>query len=299
MRAFLVAALLLVLVPAVLLANASAWALRTALDDVAFARTVGRALDTPALEAAVAARVSDAMIETIDAVPDRLAIVSRAVLGVDETPTRAEIDAALQPRVVAALRDPRVEAVRDEAVAATHRFVLDGATGSSEFVAVRGDQVVLDLSPLVERVIAAIDDRLPRAGLAVVDPADARLVLAEASALRTVARVVSIAETLQTVIPLAVLAVILLVVVLAHRRTRALGYAGLAIMLAGLASLGIAWAGGDVAGSAASDPLVGALVEDVYASLVGPLVLQSMAIVGAGALLALGAWVTLRRRRAG
>lgn len=296
MRSLFTIVLLILLVPVVLLANAATWATRTVLDEAVFASAVGRALDTPALEEVVATRATETAIRALDSAPDRLEVVSRVVLGLSESPSRGEIEAALHARILDALTAPEVEAARDDAVAAVHGFLVGGGAGGGGLVGVEGSEVVLDLGPLVEAAAAAVDDRLPRAGLDDISEAEARIVLGDATVLRTANRAVTTMRGLQLAIPLLVLAIVLLVAVFARRRTRALGVAGLAIMTAGLASLAIAWLGAGIVGRMPEDPLVGEVTREVYAAFLSPLVLQSLVIAAGGALLALGSWLALRRR---
>ena len=60
LRTMLAAVLLVLLLPALVVANASEWAARTVVDDQAFATTAGRVMDTPALRQVVADRVTSA-----------------------------------------------------------------------------------------------------------------------------------------------------------------------------------------------------------------------------------------------
>ena len=298
MRTALAAILLVLLLPAVMVANAATWTTRTVLDESAFAAQVGAVLETPTLEEAIARRATAAVIATLDRAPGRLVVVGQAILGLATTPTRAQIEAALETRIRAALADPAVRAARDDAVTASHRFVIDAAREDDDLVVVEGSQVVLDLRPVVERAAAAVDDRLPRAGLASVAPADARIVLADARTAETIGRAVDVLETLRLVVPLAILAILVLLVILAHRRTRALAIAGVAIMLAGLASLAVAWFGQGAVGDITSDPVVSQVARDVYAAFLSPLVLQSALIAAGGGLLAVVGWIVLQRRGA-
>ena len=57
MRRTIAALLLVILLPALVVVNASTWALRTVLDDAAFAATVGRVMDTPDVKEAIATRI--------------------------------------------------------------------------------------------------------------------------------------------------------------------------------------------------------------------------------------------------
>jgi hypothetical protein len=296
MRRTIAALLLVILLPALVVVNASTWALRTALDDAAFAATVGRVMDTPAVEDAIATRATTAVIDTLDTAPGRLATVSAVVLGLTGDPSRDQIAAALEARILTALSAPRVEAARDDAIRAVHAVLLGAATRDDGLVHVDGSQVVLDLGPIVEQVAGAVDDRLPRAGLANLPADQTTIVLAEAPQLATVTRTVDILEALRIVLPLALLALVVAILALAHRRARALGLIGMAMVVAGLVSLVIAWLGGGIVGRAPEDPVAALVVKGAYDAFVEVLVLQSLLLIAIGAFLTLVARVLVMRR---
>ena len=65
LRTGLAAILLVLLIPTVVAANTSFWALRTVLDSETFSTTVGRTLDTPALERLVATALADVIVDRV------------------------------------------------------------------------------------------------------------------------------------------------------------------------------------------------------------------------------------------
>ncbi len=287
MRRTIAALLLVILLPALVIVNASTWAVRTALDDAAFAATVGRVMDTPEVEEAIAARATTAVIDTLDAAPGRLATVSAVVLRLTGEPTREQIAAALEARILAALSVPAVEAARDDAIRAVHAVLLGAATDDDGLVHVDGSQVVLDLGPIVERVAGAVDERLPRAGLANLPAGQTTIVLAEAPQLATVTTTIDILETLRIVLPLALLALIVAILALAHRRRRAVGLIGMAMVVAGIVSLVIAWLGSGVVGRVPDDPVAALIAKGAYDAFVEVLVLQSLLLIALGTFIAL------------
>lgn len=295
-RTTLAAILLVLLLPVVVLANASTWALRTVLDDRVFATTVGRVLDTPALEAEMAERAASLILDAADDSDIRLQALATGVLGLSGT-DRATLESVLKARVTTALQAPAVQAARDEAVGAFHRFIIGAARGDEGPIAVRGSQVVLDLGDIVEQVATALDPRLPALGLASLPTATTTVVIGDVAQVRMVGQGLTLLEAARIVIPLAVLVVILAIVGLAHRRTRALGIVGVAIMVAGLVSTAVAWFGGDVVSGVPEDPTVGTIVGDVYDAFIGLLLGQSLLLIGAGAALAVVAWIAQRRQR--
>jgi hypothetical protein len=293
-RTSVAAVLHVLLLPMVVVANASTWALRTVLDDRVFAATVGRILDTPTLEAEMSERATSLILDVADDSNLRLQALATQVLGLP-TANRTAVETALESRIATALGAPAVVAARDDAVSAVHRFVT-GAAKAEPPLAVRGSQVVLDLGDIVEEVAAELDPRLPALGLASLPAAKTTVVLGEASQLRMVSQGITLLEAARIVIPLAVVAVILAIVGLAHRRIRALGIVGVAIMVAGLVSLAVAWVGGGVVSRAPEDLTVRTIIGEVYDAFIGLLLAQSLLLVAAGAAIAVVALFAARRR---
>jgi hypothetical protein len=293
-RTSVAAVLLVLLLPMVVVANASTWALRTVLDDRVFAATVGRILDTPTLEAEMSERATSLILDVADDSNLRLQALATQVLGLP-TANRTAVETALESRIATALGAPAVVAARDDAVSAVHRFVT-GAAKAEPPLAVRGSQVVLDLGDIVEEVAAELDPRLPALGLASLPAAKTTVVLGEASQLRMVSQGITLLAAARIVIPLAVVAVILAIVGLAHRRIRALGIVGVAIMVAGLVSLAVAWVGGGVVSRAPEDLTVRTIIGEVYDAFIGLLLAQSLLLVAAGAAIAVVALFAARRR---
>ena len=91
---------------------------------------------------------------------------------------------------------------------------------------------------------------------------------------------------------------LILIVVVAHRRERALGIVGVAVMIAGLVSLGIVWLGGTAGVAALRSDTVQDIAGAVYGELTTVLVAQSIVLLAGGAALAIGGWLLFRRRRA-
>jgi hypothetical protein len=296
MRRTLAIVLLLILLPALVLVNASSWALRTALDDTAFTRTVGRVMDEPAIEDAIATRAATTIVSTLDAAPGRLATVGAVVLRLTGEPTRDQITTALQTRILAALSSPGVRAARDDAVRAVHAFLVGAATDGDGLVRVQGSQVVLDLGPVVERVAAAVDDRLPQAGLAALPAGQATVVLGDAPQVKTLTTAVGTLDRLRIVLPLALLALVVAILALAHRRLRALGLIGMAMIVAGIISLVVAWFGSGIVRGVPRDPVTATIAKSAYDAFVEVLVLQSLLLVAVGAVVALVARLALGRR---
>ena len=297
LRTGLAAILLVVLLPVLVVANASTWALRAVLDDVAFTTTVTRVLDTPALERVVAVAIADEMVDRAAATaPVLVEQLGTQVLGIQGPVDATTVRAALAARVHTALDDPLVEAARDDLIRAVHRAVLKTAEGETGVVTVRGSDVILDPTVVVTRISTAIDPRIS----AVVALAGGRLsepvVIAQVTVLEPVQAALDRLEALQLVFPLLVVAVILLILLLAHRRLRALRIVGMAIAVAGLATILVAWLAGRYVATIPDAEVGRDVAGEVYAAFLSTLVVQSLVLAAAGLLIALVAWVLGRTR---
>jgi hypothetical protein len=199
-------------------------------------------------------------------------------------------------RVLDALDDPRVEGARDDAVEAAHGVLLGAARGENDIVRIEGRDVIVDVYPIVERATDSIDARFVAVIRDRLDPSATRLVVASSEGIAVVSTTVVVLDTLRWVIPLLVVAACLLIVVVAHRRIRALAAVGLAVMIAGLISLGVVWVGGAAAPASIDDATLRLVAGEMYDALTVALVIQSIALVLAGLAIALVAWALVRRR---
>ncbi len=294
MRTVLAALLLVLLLPTVVLANTSYWAVRTVVDDRAFARTAGDVLDSPSLRSVIATRVADDVLSRLRSA-ETFRVLATEILGVDPSASPEEVRAALRTALAAALDDPAVRQARDAAIAQVHAYLIGAATGTSGAVRIQGDELILDTGEITDRLAAAIDPRLTPAMVRVPE-ADRILVLAEADALETTANAVGLMQLVQILIPIVAVVAALAIVGLAHRRVRALGLVGIAVTVAGVVTLAAAWLGGATVGSASSDITVRQVTTEVYSAFTTLLVWQSAILIAGGLVLAIVAWILLRRR---
>ena len=169
--------------------------------------------------------------------------------------------------------------------------------GSNTVVRVDGDEVVVDLYPIVVQAAGAIDPRLLGVVEQRVDPAEAQLVVARSEGVQTVQTGVAVLDAMRIAIPALTLLVAVLIVVIAHRHTRALGIVGVAAMIAGVISLGLVWVTGATAPTAIDNGTLQEVAREVYGELTSTLVLQSLLVLGIGAIIVIGASAALRSRR--
>jgi len=298
LRTGLATLLLVVFIPAVVAANTTTWAARTVLDSTTFATTAERALDTPALESLVATTAADAIVaQTARRVPEELQVLAVQGLGLDASATRTQVSAALAERLQVALDAPAVAAAREELIASVHGYLLRTAEGTPGIIGVQGDDVVLDPTHLVDRILQTADPaiaaRVEAFGLADLDP----VVIAQVDDLQPVRRAIDLMQALQLIVPLVAIAVAMLIVIVAHRRERALGIVGAAVALAGGASLLVLWVAGAYVTRIPSQPAARTITSEVYDAFITVLRDQAIVLVVAGAVILVVAWILGRRAR--
>jgi hypothetical protein len=296
MRSTVVAILLMLLLPAAVFANGSAWASQTVLDERSFTTVVGHALDSSMIRNRLAERAAAIALDKLNDVDGRTEQVMRDVFGLDVVPSRPQLESLLRPIFATALEAPAVRDERDRVVAGAHRFVVSGASTPDASVSFRGTQVVVDLGPVIERLAMTVDPRLSADGLADLTPRDASVELADAGRLRSVGSMLVVLDDTQTAVPIVLLAMIGLIVLLAHRRLRAVGLVGVTLLLAGVACLTVTILAGEFAREISDENALNQVAGNAYDAFASLLMVQSAGLVVSGALIALAAWVVRRRR---
>jgi len=297
LRTSLAGLLLIVFLPVLVIANASTWALRAVLDEQAFTTTVTRTLDSPAVERAVAVAVADAVVDRLALAPAAIDLLGTQVLGLPTTADGTAVRAALADRVQTSFADPRVRAARDEVVTSIHQAVLQPGEGRAGPVTIRGADIVLDPTAIVTRLAEAIDERLA----AIVSLSGGRLtapfVIATIPAIQTFRQTTDMLEALQLALPIAAVSVAILVVLLAHRRLRALRIVGIVLAFAGLITILLIWLAGGYLTAIPDDQTGRRAASEAYDAFLGLLIAQSALLIVVGLLVALVAWILGRRRR--
>lgn len=296
MRSTVAAILLMLLLPAAVFANGSTWASQTILDERSFTSVVGHALDSTVIRNRLAERATAIALDKLNAVDGRMEQVMRDVFGLDVVPSRPQLESLLRPIFATALESPAVRDERDRVVAAAHRFVVSGANTPDASVSFRGTQVVADLAPVIERLALTADPRLSADGLADLTPRDASVEVADAGRLRSVGSILVVVEGTRTAVPIVLLAMIVLIVLLAHRRLRAIGLVGVTLLLAGLACLTVAILAGEFARAISDETAVNQVAGDTYDAFASLLMAQSVGLVVGGAMIAFAAWAVRGRR---
>jgi Ni,Fe-hydrogenase I cytochrome b subunit len=101
-------------------------------------------------------------------------------------------------------------------------------------------------------------------------------------------------------LPLVAVTAAFVVVVLAHRRARALGIVGFAIAVAGAVSLLVLWLAGDYVSAVPDSAVVRQLTAELYEAFLQLLVVQAALLIAVGLVLVVLSWFLGRsgRRRA-
>jgi hypothetical protein len=285
LRSLLAALLVLALIPAVAAANASAWASRSVMDRATFTDTVDRALDAPEARDYLAEQLAAAMFDALIAADARTRLILAPLAGQTADATDEAIVRGLEPRIRAAMDNPRIAAARQRLVVAAHDTLV-GLDEAESTVRIEDDTLVVNGADLLRAVLDAVEPRFGQLGVSVPVGAAVDIELASSPGLAAAGVVLPTVERLSTILPIVAIATALLVIVLAHRRARALAVVGLAITVAGAVCLGLVWFGGEFA-AAAESPVSSTLVRSTYDALSADLVTQSLLLIAGGALLIL------------
>lgn len=279
-RSLLVALLVLALIPAVAAANTSAWASRSVMDRATFTETVDRALDAPEAREYLAEQLAAAMFDALIAADARSRLILAPLAGQSADAPDAAIIRGLEPRIEAALDNPRIAAARLRLVEAAHDTLI-GLDDSESTVRIEDDTLVVNGADLLRAALDAVEPRFGKLGVSVPTGAAVDIELASSPGLAAAGVVLPTIDRVATILPIVAIATALLVVVLAHRRARALAVVGLAIAIAGAVCLGLVWFGGEFA-AAAESPVSPTLVRSTYDALSANLVTQSLLLIAVG-----------------
>ncbi|MFD7668719.1 hypothetical protein [Streptomyces sp. NPDC059788] len=136
------------------------WGARTALDTDRWVATVGALPEDPAVDAAVSAYLADEIFDQLDvekrlsdALPPRASFVAAPVTGAVHDYVRDSVSKLLATE--------QFQDLWRSANRFAHTRITAVLEGRSEGVRVQGDTVTLNLLPLVNNLLTALEDRLP------------------------------------------------------------------------------------------------------------------------------------------
>jgi hypothetical protein len=243
LRSFLVALLVLALVPVAALANTTVWASRTVLDRPTFSGALSAALDDPVIEADVATRLAGELYAILLQSDERIRPVLGQVLGLGTDAADAAIVGELRPLVQVALDQSSVRSTRDQLVADAHD-ALRGVERDGTSVRLVGDHFVVDVRPLLETLVDALGSPFTELGVGIPASADTLVRFEDAPGLGQARDGIVTLDRWALILPLLAILLALLVLVAAAHRARALGYVGIALVVAGVFGIGVVLFGG-------------------------------------------------------
>lgn len=282
------------------LAVLSAWVHRVVYDAGEYVDTVGPLADEPAIQRAVARRTTAEL--------SRLADVDRFLA--DLPPEVQQFDPVLRSGLDELIDNVTLDLIRSDEFQQIWRdlnqdahpqlkFLLSGE-GDAPGLKTEGDQVVLDLEPLVRELAGRLRDlHIPGLTRDRLHDIDARIVIVQSSSLDTTQGLVRLLDHLAYVLPLAILACFGGAIALSRNRRRALMGTAVAFAFTSGVLLATIGAARRLYLNFLSDTGVSkSAAREAYDVLVA--FLRSAFTIGflVGAVVALGAWFAGRERRA-
>lgn len=276
------------------------WTHRTIYTETGYVDAVTPLANQKSIQDAIAKRVTtllDSYLRSADVapkLPSQLQPATRA--------GRLALDALVGEETVAALQSKAFKAFWRKANRAIHDQVVKWITNSGTDLRFRiqGDQVQIDLTPLVKQV----QTRLANSGIPLIsgvnlDGLQPKYTVFQGSVASSVRRGLRTLDTLAYVLPPFVLAAYAAAVAVAVRRRRALLQAGLGFAIGSAAGLLAMWIGHgfylDVVRGAGISTTA---ASDAYRILLRGLRMQLWIGFAIGAVVALGAWVARSSRPA-
>jgi hypothetical protein len=242
------------------------------------------ALDDPDLKGQVAVRLTRELYGALIDADDEARLLLGQALGLGADPSDRQVIGALQPLVAAALDDPRTTAARDTLVDDVHA-TLRGADAPGGQVRFVDEHFVVNVQPMIDAIVRSVDMPGNAALVAALPGVPIEVALADAPGLGAARDGLATIERAALVLPLVALLAALLVVLVAHRRARAVGIVGAAAVIAGLVGIGVVLLGSVAIARSGAD-LNPALVEGTIGVYSGVLLVQSAILVVAGLVLA-------------
>lgn len=136
------------------------WAGRTALDTDRWVATVGPLPEDPAVNAALSAYLTEELFDQLhveqrlsEALPDRASFIA--------APVTSSVHDHVRDSVGKLLRTPEFEDLWRSVNRSAHPRIVAVLEDRAKNVSVRGDTVTLNLLPLVNNIVGALEDRLP------------------------------------------------------------------------------------------------------------------------------------------
>ena len=222
----------IILVPA----NQAVWIASTVLETDRFVATFAPLPADEAVADALGQRVSIVVSEEA-AIEERIATLLGSELEFVAAPIASGIEDLIAGATSTVIQSDIFTGIWENALRITHASAIAIVDASREGpVGVTGDgQIVLDLNPLLEQVVAELDDR----GIPSIDTesVDATIVLYESESAGIVQSIITVIYSVRWIAPIAVIILLVAAIWVATDRRRVLSWLGIGAVVAGLISL--------------------------------------------------------------
>ena len=204
------------------------------LDTDGYVNTITPLAENEEILQAVSVRLTNALFENVDVetlaeeeLPSRIAFLAG--------PLTDALEDFTQDAVLDFLQSERFRSLWEQINRLAHTQINKALTGGGELVSTEEGKVVLDLTPLVDRVRSELDDR----GVTIfddvsIDPARLQFELIDARGLEGAQSAVRLLDTLRWVLPVLVLVLGAAGVLLARSRRRMLMWWGIGVVISTL-----------------------------------------------------------------
>ncbi|MDO8307562.1 MAG: hypothetical protein Q7V58_04285 [Actinomycetota bacterium] len=295
-----IASLLIFLLAAVLtpIALVGHWGHRTVIDSERYLETVGPLIEQPDVQQALAASITDAVVERIDTETQVEGLLSSlfpnsSFTGPLASPIAAGINGLIGELVVRFVASDQFQQAWIALNRAAQRGLIALLEGGQEGpIQVKGDEIVLDISS----ALAAIQTHLVENGISAaagltLPEGDRQIVLGTVQGLGQIRFIYSLTSPILQWFPLLVAAMFALSIALARRRARTVVAAGIVLVgAAGLIGLGLSAGEAGFVDELAGTPF-GPAANEFWTTLLTYLVLGNQALLTLGIITILAGWL--------
>lgn len=293
-------------------ASVAAWQERVVYDEDEFVSMIDESLEQEEVQTALAQRLTATLMQELE-IRDRIGMtltrleeegpegIPEGIALLEGPLTRVSNDAIYRATLRAIEQEPLQE-VRDKLLRAVHRLVMAVIDDDVEVLESQGNQVVIDMKPILEAAILEVGGERGESLLERVElDEDAGVIVLFEKEDVTGARLFFWwMRQSMPVLPITVLVMLFLAIAISRDRSRtAMIVGGLLVAVTALTVLAVSVAGNVASDAIAQTPEGKEALKAVYDVIVRSFKQQQMLIILCGALLAIGGWVFGDSRMAG